>query len=90
MDFEWNDSKNAINKIKHGVSFQEAITVFSDDFARLIIDPDHSNEEDRFLLMGMSVNFRLLVIAHCIRGGESIRLISARIATRSEREYYEG
>lgn len=90
MDFEWNDIKSAINKIKHGVSFMEAVTVFSDDFGRLIIDPDHSSDEHRFLLLGMSVNFRLLVVSHCIRENESIRLISARIATRAERKQYEG
>ena len=90
MDFEWNDTKSAINKIKHSVSFMEAVTVFSDDFGRLIIDPDHSSDEDRFLLLGMSVNFRLLVVSHCIRENESIRLISARIATRAERKQYEG
>lgn len=88
--FEWDEKKNASNKKKHSVSFDEAKTVFSDQFARLIIDPDHSNSEDRFILMGTSIHSRLLVVCHCIRINDSIRIISARKADKQEREIYEG
>lgn len=89
MCFEWDDDKDAANQRKHGVSFAEARTVFSDEFARLIADPDHSEEEDRFILLGMSGRARLLVVCHCVRDEDSIRIISARRANRPERENYE-
>lgn len=87
--FEWNANKNASNIKKHGVSFDEAKTVFSDEYARLISDPDHSDDEDRFILLGTSIDSKLLVVCHCIREVESIRIISARKADRQERKVYE-
>jgi len=86
LRFEWDERKNRDNKRKHGISFEEAKTVFSDDHALLIDDPEHSAEEDRFILLGLSADLRTLVVCHCYRGGDLIRLISARAATRRERE----
>jgi uncharacterized DUF497 family protein len=88
--FEWDTNKNASNEKKHGLSFNEAKTVFTDPFARLIHDPDHSDEEDRFILLGTSIHSRLLVVCHCIRSNNSIRIISARKADKQERNMYEG
>ena len=89
VDFCWDHRKAASNRKKHGVSFEEAKTVFSDDFARLINDPAHSGEEERFLLLGLSVRLRTLVVGHCYRrADEVIRVISARKATRKERDIY--
>ena len=90
LQFESDSEKNASNQRKHGISFEEAKTVFTDQFARLIADPDHSDIEDRFILLGTSINSRLLVVCHCIREGESIRIISARKADSRERSIYEG
>jgi len=88
--FEWNTKKDAANQKKHGVSFVEAQTVFYDENARLIHDQDHSTDEDRFLIMGISRNFRLLVVVHCYREAENIILIiSARKASNNERKQYE-
>lgn len=85
----WDPEKAAENKRKHGVSFEEAETVFSDEFANLIDDPDHSSEEDRFLLLGLSLKLRPLVVAHCYQEADDvIRIISARKATRKERAIY--
>jgi len=90
LRFEWDPKKDASNIRSHGVSFQEAESVFTDDRAILIDDPDHSADEDRFLLLGLSSVLRVLVVCHCYRGGGSvIRLISARRADRQERENYE-
>lgn len=86
--FEWNQEKAASNIKKHGVSFDEAVTVFWDKNALIINDPDHSEDEDRFILLGMSENLRILVVIHCERGN-TIRLISARTATKQERKQYE-
>ena len=88
--FEWDPAKAAANLRKHGVSFAEAETAFSDDYARILPDPDHStDEEDRFLLLGLSSTLRVLVVVHCLReAGSVIRLISARRATRVERAQY--
>lgn len=89
LHFEWDERKASANIVKHGVSFEEAKSVFSDDRARLIADPDHSEEEDRFILLGYSSTLRLLVICHCYRSDESvIRIISARKATRHEAASY--
>ncbi len=88
--FEWDEKKSDANEKKHGISFDEAKTVFTDQFARLIADPDHSDEEDRFILLGTSIHSKLLVVCHCIRMDDSIRIISARKADRQEREIYEG
>ena len=90
LTFEWDKRKNASNEKKHGVTFDEAKTIFTDQFARLIADPDHSGEEDRFILLGTSIHSRLLVVCHCIRTNDSIRIISARKADKQEREIYEG
>ncbi len=90
LRFEWNDRKNAQNRRKHGVSFEEAQTVFFDEHALLIADPDHSEHEERFILLGLSSALRTLVVCHCYgRPGEVVRLISARRADRQEREQYE-
>ena len=87
--FEWDDGKNTLNKRKHGISFEEGLTVFADEQALLLPDPDHSTEEDRFLLMGFSSSLRILVVCHCYRREEEIiRIISARKATKPERSDY--
>lgn len=89
LRFEWDPKEAASNKRKHGVSFEEAETVFSDDHAILLDDPGHSDDEDRFILLGLSSNLRTLVVCHAYRAAEDvIRLISARKATRKEREVY--
>ena len=89
LRFEWDPSKAAANLRKHKVSFEDAQTVFSDERARLIDDPDHSEEEERFLLLGLSSTLRLLVVAHCYRSaGNVIRIISARKATADEEHDY--
>jgi len=90
LNFEWDLRKDSFNQNKHGVSFREAKTVFTDEYARLITDPDHSDEEDRFILLGTSIDSRLLVVCHCVRRGETIRIISARKADKRERKIYEG
>jgi uncharacterized DUF497 family protein len=88
--FEWDSQKAADNQRKHGVSFPEAETAFSDEFATIIDDPDHSTGEGRFILLGMSTRLRVLVVVHCLReSGSVIRLISARKATRPERAQYD-
>ena len=90
MNFEWDDRKAELNKKKHGVSFEEAVTVFDDADALQIFDPDHSEAEDRFILLGMSSILRILVVCHCFRADDdTIRIISARKATRNESSTYE-
>ncbi len=87
--FEWDARKSAANLRKHGVSFDEAKTVFNDERARLIDDPDHSGAEDRFVILGMSQVPRLLIVCHCYRSeGGIVRIISARKATGSEARFY--
>jgi len=89
--FSWDTRKNLTNQEKHFVSFEEAKTVFYDEFARLIHDPEHSEDEDRFILLGFSNQIRMLVVCHCYREVEGvIRIISARKATKSEQNMYEG
>jgi uncharacterized DUF497 family protein len=89
LTFRWDASKSKSNKQKHGVSFEEAQTVFFDENARLFADPDHSDAEERFILLGMSSLLRVLVVCHCYREqDEVIRIISARKATADESEYY--
>lgn len=88
MRFEWDPKKARANFRKHGVSFDEASTVFLDDFSLTGEDPDHSEDEDRFVTFGVSNAGRLLVVAHTNRG-ERTRIISARPATLSERKLYE-
>ncbi len=90
MRFEWDENKNQINQEKHKISFEEAKTVFYDEEALLITDPDHSDEEDRFLLRGFSAEANMLVVVHCYRSNDSvIQIISARKATKNERKQYE-
>jgi len=89
LGFVWDPRKAKENLRKHGVSFEEAQTVFLDDHALLINDPDHSDDEDRFLLLGISSRLRVLVVCHCYRESEQvIRLISARKGDREERRQY--
>lgn len=88
--FEWDDNKNAINRNKHKIAFEEAKTVFEDPEALVIDDPDHSEHEERFIILGFSNRANLLVVCHCYRESETvIRIISARKATVTEsRQYY--
>lgn len=89
LHFEWDENKNATNVKKHGISFEEAQTAFYDEHALLIHDPDHSEDEERFILMGLSAQLRVLLVCHCYRKAEeSIRIISARRASRKERRQY--
>src|SRR5512147_2855531 len=89
LRFTWNSAKAASNLKKHGVSFDEAKTAFEDEHALVIDDPDHSDAEDRFVLLGISAATRLLVVVHCYRAtDDTIRLISARRATRGEHRTY--
>ena len=89
MRFEWDRAKSEANQKKHGVSFEEAQTVFFEDSAVIFDDPDHSREEQRFLLLGASDARRILVVAHCYREEEElVRIISAREETRREREAF--
>lgn len=87
--FEWDEAKNRQNIRKHGISFEEAQTVFLDDHAIRFYDPDHSEEEDRFIMLGISFKLRVLVVCHCYKESDSvIRIISARKATRQEGKHY--
>jgi len=87
--FEWDERKSAANAKKHGVSFDEAKSVFVDERAKLIDDPDHSENEDRFVLLGLSGALRLLLVCHCYRSdGNVIRIISARKASAQESKSY--
>ena len=89
LKFEWDENKNKSNIKKHGISFEEASSVFYDDEALIISDEAHSRKEERFVMIGFSYKYNLLVICHCYSQNESIiRIISARKATRSERKEY--
>ena len=89
IQFEWDENKNAKNIKKHGISFEEAVSVFYDDSALLFDDPDHSVDEERFLIIGMSLKARVCIVSHCYRGtDDTIRIISARKATAKERRVY--
>lgn len=89
ISFEWDENKNRINQRKHGISFEEAKTVFYDDEALVIDDPEHSEEEERFIILGLSLQANLLVVCHCCRNSDSvIRIISARKAAKTESSYY--
>jgi uncharacterized protein len=91
IEFEWDKTKAAQNLKKHGVSFDEAKTAFFDDFAIQFYDSDHSDQEDRFILLGLSSFSKVLVVCHCVRDTESVvRIISARKATKSEKKFYQG
>ena len=87
LRFEWNGVKAASNARKHGITFEEASTVFGDVFSSTLADPDHSTDEARFVTIGQSVYGRILVVSHTDRG-DRIRIISARLATRRERKQY--
>ena len=89
--FTWDTEKDRVNQEKHeGISFKEAKTVFFDEFARVVFDPNHSAEEDRFIILGLSNRPRLLVVCHCYRESDSIiRIISARKANTKEEKTYE-
>ena len=87
--FDWDENKNRINLEKHGITFEEASTVFFDDRAILFDDPEHSIDEDRFLLLGMSETAKVFIVCHCYRQSDTvIRIISARQATRKEEQRY--
>ena len=89
LTFEWDENKNRINQKKHGISFDEASSVFYDDLAILFDDPEHSQEEERFILLGMSEAANVCIVCHCYRASETvIRIISARKATKKEEERY--
>jgi len=87
-EIRWNPRKAWVNLRKHKVSFDEALTVFKDDLSVTKPDPDHSLEENRFLTLGLSCNLRLLLVAHT-EDSDELRIISARVPTRSERDAYE-
>jgi hypothetical protein len=90
LRFEWELRKASANEKKHGVSFEEAKSVFYDENARLISDPDHSQDEDRFILLGVSHSLRVILVCHCYRNeGNVIRIISARKATPKESKAYQ-
>lgn len=89
LRFEWDPNKNEINKRKHGLSFETAREVFYDEFAVLFDDPDHSEEEDRFLIIGAIRTEQICIVSHCYRDNENvIRIISARKATKNEQRAY--
>lgn len=92
IEFEWDPRKSTSNLKKHGVSFDEAKSVFLDDFAVQFYDSDNSElEDDRFLMLGLSSDSRILLVCHCERdSGNTIRIISARKATKRERKFYKG
>ncbi|MBE7411427.1 MAG: BrnT family toxin [Bdellovibrionaceae bacterium] len=90
IQFEWDEKKNQANIRKHRVSFEEAKTIFYDENARIIDDPDHSVKEERFIILGRSYKFQLLTVCHCYKlSDETIRIISARKATKQEIKEYE-
>lgn len=90
IQFEWDNNKNAINIKKHKISFEEASTVFYDDRAILFDDPEHSYEEERFLIIGTTASSKICIVSHCYReDDEIIRIISARKATKTEKSVYE-
>lgn len=87
--FEWDENKNKENIKKHGISFEEAVSVFSDVDSLTLFDEDHSDEEDRFLIIGFSFKLRLLVVCHCYRQNDTvIRIISARKVSKAEAQKY--
>jgi hypothetical protein len=88
LEFEWNKAKSGANLRKHGVSFEEACTSFYDDLAVEFFDAEHSADEDRFLLLGISSAARLLLVCHCEQHSNVVRIISARKATTKESAYY--
>ena len=90
IEFSWDEKKFQQNLKKHKISFEVAKTVFGDENARLIDDPDHSEDEDRFILIGLSVVLKVLTVIHCYRDDEhNIRIISARKSTKNEEKQYK-
>jgi uncharacterized DUF497 family protein len=90
LRFDWDERKNKSNRIKHGIWFEEAQSVFSHPHGRLFYDPEHSEHEDRFILLGVSSAARTLIVVHCHKENDSVvRIISARKATRKEVRFYE-
>lgn len=89
MDFEWDKNKNKLNKLKHGVTFEEAQTVFYDENALLEFDDKHSDYEERFRILGASSLGNVLLVVHCLRNETTIRIISSRKATQNEKQNYE-
>ena len=85
MNYEWDEVKAQLNIAKHGVSFDEAATVFCDEYGLVVFDEDHSDDEERFYLLGMSRKDRILLVVHCYRSNDIIRIISARKATIREK-----
>jgi uncharacterized protein len=91
IQFTWDERKNRANQLKHGISFEEAQTAFLDEHASVYCDPDHSEDEDRFLLLGLSAKLGILVVCHCFReNSKAIRIISARKANKLEQTSYGG
>ena len=89
IQFIWDESKNLSNRRKHGITFEKASTAFTDANGRIIFDPEHSKDEDRFILLGLDCSLRLLVVCHCYREDKNtIRIISARKATPNETKQY--
>jgi uncharacterized DUF497 family protein len=90
LKFQWDSNKSVTNKKKHGISFEEAQTVFFDPNARVIEDPEHSEHEERFVILGVSQRLRILTVCYCYRrGNKVIRIISARRADKKEKEIYK-
>ena len=90
IEFEWDPAKAEINVKKHGITFEEASSVFYDEYAIQFFDSEHSDAEDRFLMLGMSNNLNVLVVCHCERNnGNTIRIISSRKATKNETKHYK-
>lgn len=89
ITFEWHIAKDRANQLKHGISFEEAKSVFFDEYAVQFYDGEHASQEDRFIMLGMSNQSRVLIVCHCERkGGNAIRIISARKATKKECGFY--
>jgi uncharacterized DUF497 family protein len=86
--FEWDENKNTSNVLKHGISFEEAQSVFNDFDALIAHDPEHSEDEERFIIIGISNKLKLLMVCHCYRSYNTIRIISARKATTKETKQY--
>ena len=90
INFSWDNKKAQSNEIKHKITFEEAKTVFDDENARLIYDPDHSENENRFIMLGLSCELKTLTVVHCYRDNENnIRIISARKSTKKEQKQYK-
>ena len=90
IQFNWDKNKNLMNQRKHNIAFEEAVSVFWDEEALIIDDPDHSESEDRFIILGISANANLLMVCHCYRENDTIiRIISARRATKTETVFYK-